>query len=430
MSGHSLPPARLATAPLPTEGSVTVRLAVADGAIRRATVASRRPRAVAALVGRTPDEAVRLAPLLFSLCGTAQGLAVARACEAALGLDAGAHETARALLTDAEALESHGWQAVVEWPARLGQSPRPADLRDLRAATAAVAAALYPGKDALRLGGGALRPDAAALREALARMTGWLEQRVFAGSAPQDADALAAWAARGGCDAARLAARLLEPALAGWGACGVPALAERSPDWFAAALAADPGFAARPRCHGAPAHTGPLERQAGHPLVRSVTERHGDGLARLFAARLADLAELPRRMAAAVAALDAADPVEQRSAHGPGSGGGVAETARGRLAHWVRLDGDGRLADARMVAPTDWNFAADGPLACGLGDMPTGGGDGDAVERARLLVAMLDPCVACTITVDDADTLENTTDDARDGGRMTGDATRDEREVE
>lgn len=387
----------MSTATLPGEGSVSIRLWLGDGAIRRAEVATRRPRAVTALVGRRAEEAVRLAPLLFSLCGSAQGLAVARACEAALGIDATPHETARALLTDAEALDSHGWQAVVEWPARLGAPPRPAALRDLRAAVSLILPALYPAKDGLRPGGGVLRPDTVALREALARITGWLETTVFAGTPPRDADDLTRWAAGGGSDAARLAARLLSPELAGWGACGSPLLGERQPDWFAAALSGDPSFAANPRSKDAAALTGPLERQANHPLVVSVTERFGDGLARLFAARLADLAELPRRMEAAIADLRPADPASA-GRPSPGEGCGVAETARGRLAHWLRLDGDGRLADARMVAPTDWNFAADGPLARGLAGAAARDRD-DAVERARLLVAMLDPCVACGIEV-------------------------------
>nr|WP_255635576.1 nickel-dependent hydrogenase large subunit [Azospirillum sp. 412522] len=387
----------MSAATLPGEGSVSVRLWLDGRTISRAEVAIRRPRAVAALVGRPAAEAARLAPLLFSLCGSAQGLAVAQACEAALGIDAGAHETARTLLTDAEALDSHGWQAAVEWPARLGAAPRPAPLRDLRAAVSAVMPALYPARDGLRPGGGILRPDVAALREALVRMTGWLDEAVFAGPPPMDAEDLVRWAGRGDSDAARLAARLLAPDLAGWGACGVPLLGERSPGWFGAALAGDPAFAAGPHCNDGPALTGPLERQAGHRLVVSVTERFGDGLARLFAARLADLIELPRRMEAAIATLRPADPGPAGTC-GPGDGCGVAETARGRLAHWLRLDGDGRLAEARMVAPTDWNFAAGGPLARGLAGAGARDRD-DAVERVRLLVAMLDPCVACDIEV-------------------------------
>ncbi|CAO3457561.1 nickel-dependent hydrogenase large subunit [Azospirillum largimobile] len=385
----------------PAEGSVSVRLWL-DGkkgadTIGRAEVAARRPRAVAVLVGRPPEEAVRLAPLLFSLCGTAQALAVARASEAALGIDAGAQETARRLLTDAEALDSHGWQAVVEWPARLGAPPRLATLRALRQAVSAVMPALYPAKDGLRPGGGVLRPDGTALRGALDRMKDWVEEEVFAGPPPRDVDDLLRWAGRGASDAARLGARLLGPDLAGWGAGGVPLLSESGPDWFAAALSGDPAFAIRPQHDGAPALTGPLERQAAHPLVVSVTDRFGDGLARLFAARLADLAELPKRMEAAMADLCPADPA-MAAGPGPGKGCGVAETARGRLAHWLRLDEAGRIADARMVAPTDWNFAADGPLARGLAGAEVHSRD-DAAERARLLVAMLDPCVACGIEV-------------------------------
>lgn len=396
----------MTAATFPAEGSVSVRLRL-DGnrgagetgaaIVGLAEVSARRPRAAAALVGRRAEEAVRLAPLLFSLCGTAQGLAVARACEAALGIDAGAQETARRLLSDAEALDSHGWQAVVEWPARLGAPPRPAALRALRQAVSAVMPALYPGKDGLRPGGGVLRPDGTALRGALDRMDAWLVEEVFAGPPPRDADDLARWAGHGASDAARLAARLLGPGLAGWGAGDIPMLGESAPDWFAAALSGDPSFAARPQYRGGPALTGPLERQAAHPLVASVTERFGDGLARLFAARLADLAELPRRMEAAIADLRPADPATAAGAI-PGSGCGVAETARGRLAHWLRLDEAGRIADARMVAPTDWNFAPDGPLARGLAGAEVRGRD-DAAERARLLVAMLDPCVACGIEV-------------------------------
>ncbi len=198
--------------------------------------------------------------------------------------------------------------------------------------------------------------------------------------------------------AARLTARLLAPDLAGQGAVGVAALAETSPSWFAARLAADPGFSARPHRDGAPAHTGPLARHADHPLVASVAARHGFGMAALAAARLADLDALARRMAHAADAVTPADPASASDAP-PGQGCGVVETARGRLAHWLRLTPDDRIADFRTVAPTEWNFAADGPLARGLTGLAAGPNPAD---RARLLVALLDPCVACAVTVEEA----------------------------
>ncbi|MCG5242955.1 nickel-dependent hydrogenase large subunit, partial [Azospirillum doebereinerae] len=207
-------------------------------------------------------------------------------------------------------------------------------------------------------------------------------------------------AALGATAAARLTARLLDPRLAGQGAVGVEALAERRPSWFAERLAADPGFSARPHHDGAPAHTGSLARRADHPLVVSVAERHGFGLAALLAARLADMAALPRHMAEATGRVRPAVPaVAFLVSAAPGVGCGVVETARGRLAHWLRLGPDGRIADFRAVAPTEWNCAADGPLARGLAALPAGP---DLAERARLLVALRDPCVACTVTLEEA----------------------------
>nr|WP_246500602.1 nickel-dependent hydrogenase large subunit [Azospirillum rugosum] len=102
-------------------------------------------------------------------------------------------------------------------------------------------------------------------------------------------------------------------------------------------------------------------------------------------------------MAELAAGLEPADP--GRGDGGPGNGAGAVDTARGRLAHWVRLE-DGRIADCRIVAPTEWNFAADGPLARGLVGAVT---DAGLEERAGMLVAALDPCVASAIVIERED---------------------------
>ncbi|MBP2315961.1 nickel-dependent hydrogenase large subunit [Azospirillum soli] len=379
------------------EGSISVRLSVADGQVRAADVRVRRPNAARALVGRMPDEAVRLVPLLFSLCGTAQALAATEALEEALGINAAPHAAARALLVLAETTESHAWQALIEWPKRLGKEPQPRALAVLRAATAGIPKALYPARDGLRPGGGVLRPDRDALERAAIRVRDQVEQVVFGGAVPTGVEALSAWAAVEATPAARLMRRALEPGFAGFGACGVAALAPHPARWFGERLAAAPGFSDRPDQNGAPAHTGPLARHTAHPLVAALLNRHGSGIAAHVAARLVELAELPARMAALVASLTPADPVS--GSGGTGLGSGAVDTARGRLAHWVRLEA-GRITDYRMVAPTEWNFAADGPLARGL----TGATADDGLrERAGLLMTALDPCVACTIAIEQED---------------------------
>jgi hypothetical protein len=46
----------------------------------------------------------------------------------------------------------------------------------------------------------------------------------------------------------------------------------------------------------------------------------------------------------------------------PGVGRALVETARGLLMHEIVLDGE-RIADYFIVAPTEWNFHPQGPLA-------------------------------------------------------------------
>jgi Ni,Fe-hydrogenase I large subunit len=73
------------------------------------------------------------------------------------------------------------------------------------------------------------------------------------------------------------------------------------------------------------------------------------------------------------------------------------ETARGLLVHRVRI-AEGRVADYRIVAPTEWNFHPQGALARGLVGM--GAGNAIALKRQALLaVQALDPCVACSVEI-------------------------------
>jgi Ni,Fe-hydrogenase I large subunit len=79
------------------------------------------------------------------------------------------------------------------------------------------------------------------------------------------------------------------------------------------------------------------------------------------------------------------------SATGTDSAIGWVETARGLLVHRVRLDGE-RIADYRIVAPTEWNFHPEGAFSRGAEALDAA--DPAALEAdVRRLVASLDPCV-------------------------------------
>jgi Ni,Fe-hydrogenase III large subunit len=78
----------------------------------------------------------------------------------------------------------------------------------------------------------------------------------------------------------------------------------------------------------------------------------------------------------------------------------AVESPRGRLYYLVTATADGRLADARVLAPTDWNFHPQGPFARALaGFRPVG----DPITAITGLAKFFCPCVALTTEVDAAD---------------------------
>jgi len=143
-------------------------------------------------------------------------------------------------------------------------------------------------------------------------------------------------------------------------------------------------FALLPTWRGKPAETGCWTRLAD-PLASAADSPYAAAWMRLVA-RVADIARLvaPRgEHWLAQGALALAD---------AGEGLGWCETARGLLVHWVRLDGQGQVAECRIVAPTEWNFHPDGSFAQALAGLPPLR-DARGARRARWLAAAYDPCV-------------------------------------
>jgi len=99
-------------------GCVRLRLASADGRVSAVGVASERPAVAQALRGRPADEAVRLVPLLFALCGKAQGHAAALALAAARGTE---RERYLDPAVRHEALREHLWRWLLDLPVLLGE---------------------------------------------------------------------------------------------------------------------------------------------------------------------------------------------------------------------------------------------------------------------------------------------------------------------
>lgn len=101
-------------------GCVRLQVAIDGERVSRVSVASERPAVGQALRGRAADEAVRLVPLLFALCGHAQGRAAALALAAARG---SLWEAQLDPAVQREALREHLMRWLIDLPPLLGEVP-------------------------------------------------------------------------------------------------------------------------------------------------------------------------------------------------------------------------------------------------------------------------------------------------------------------
>lgn len=310
-------------------GCVRLSLASVDGRIGAVNVASERPQVAQALRGRPADAAVRLVPLLFALCGKAQGRAAELALAAARGEEFPAQLDAA---IQHEALREHLWRWLLDLPPLLGEP---------------------------------------ALKDEFVAAAGWVAGGQRAELAALLADQRIELLCR------RLSA--MEDPAAGAPRC-LPPLAARAS--LALWPQLDAGFCARPHWQGGAAETGAIARRQGGADSAAAA----GAFATRWLARLAELRDWAQDHAKVGAGGTAsAVPV------GPGRGRALVETARGLLMHEIALDEE-RIAEYFIVAPTEWNFHPQGPLADWLLGRP-------ATDRAALqgfaarAVAALDPCV-------------------------------------
>ena len=387
----------------PLESGISVTLGIAEGKVAQVDIRSTRlVQAARMLAGRSPDQVCAILPAIFSLCGTAQALAGCAAMEAALDqTPSPSQRMARQVLLLLETISEHAQGVLRDWPLLLDETPDLALIKPLRPMLAGVKRALYPDNDWARPGGGMLTIDRAALAEQL-KVLPILAAHLFKADPEiwtENTVDLESWAARGECVAARLLHRLEQDGLAGFGRATPHLMPRGGPRDLESRLSSDQdgAYLAQPDCGGIVLETNALSRHGSAPLITALTARHGNGAAPRLMARMVEVAAALREVAELVQDLgDAPNPATASRASGTGLG--TADAARGLLAHRVEIE-ESVVSRYQILAPTEWNFHPKGPLHAGL--MGTEASP-DLEWRARLLVAALDPCVACSIEISHA----------------------------
>jgi len=371
------------------------------------TITSTRPvRAAKVFIGRDVADTVRLLPVLFNICGTAQSAAAAAAIEQALGLTPD-HRVAelRGQLVDTETLREHLWRILLDWPKFLGCDPDAAAMTQAMRLTITRRTALAGGSDALAPGADTAAPDQPAAEQARADLAALCTERLF-GVTPavwrtraDRLDTLAAWAADTDTVAARLVRQVIAAGQAGYGRCAVGAL----PDLSAVDLdrhlgddaAATDDFVARPVWAAQPRETTPLTRQQDQPLVRNLATDCGNGLLPRLAAQLTEVARL-------LSDTPVPNAPPAPAVLPPGLGLSQVQAARGLLVHRVHIR-DGRIIAYAILAPTEWNFHPRGVVAAGLQQLLRQHGADHIAPLVRIFIAAVDPCVDYTLDLPGSD---------------------------
>lgn len=352
--------------------ALTGVLRLRPGEARPRSVENRRPDLAEALVrGKAAEDVPGLLGSLFSLCGHAHRLCSQMALNAAAGEGASRKPEAERSLQH-ETLCEHVRRIGLDWPVALAL---PAS-RDVIAASALKTLRACP----------ALRGAGAPLFDTQR----WLERQLLGMPAQDWLDRWnrqpgwwAEWSATGSGWLQRLV-REVRPA-ADWPVAAAEPLHAHagtvSLRQLARSLSEDAGFTRRPRWQDDCAETGTWTRlnDAARPLPATPWQRLGTRLAEL--ARLT-LPDAPGHGSAWLSF--GAQPIAA------GEGLAWVEMARGLLVHHARLDGV--VAGYRVLAPTEWNFHAEGPVARALEGLPAAPSQ-EGQHRIAALMAAYDPCV-------------------------------------
>jgi hypothetical protein len=357
---------------MPDAGRLHLRILWNGMTVLGIGVKSTRPPACRLLSGRSPEEAVKLVPLLFGVCGKAQQAAALASVSAAQGRDMQPLEKFERAVR-CEAMQEYLRQLLLDWPKRLGLPQLEMQFVRWHTALNVISADKGDAEDLL-----------AEMYQVLlgATVTEWQQldthDRLFESMKDK----------RGLLVPIILALEFGESRL---DFSGEQAGCDLMPIWTALevgqkfAYQFGMEFAKKPQLDGKPMETGALAKTQHLPIIQDILRKRPARLLARLIARLVNLLE----------GVQAQRRIEQ-IAIADGVGLSVVQTARGMLLHHVHIE-TGRIARYLIVAPTEWNFHPQGALARLIGlqecNLPR------LVEIVELFAMSLDPCVEFEIEV-------------------------------
>lgn len=403
------------------EGQIDIRLTILPSGKKEVVILNNRPvHAAKLLIGKTIHDALKIIPLLYHVCGKAQGAAAIQALQAAQNINSDkTTDLARSMLCDVELIREHLLRIYFDWPQILDGDGTASQLQsetsEFMGLLSQFETALFGSNKPFSFETIA-SPEQEQLTASIQKLEDILEKNVF-GCCPdlwlkaKARDVIFHWMRQDPCLSARCCDRILKKGWAQQGQSTTPFLPDLSLTDYAALLFPnnqrfDEEFIASPIWQGTPCETSSLSRCHKHPLIKMIMAHCGSGLLTRYVARLVELALVFARIKQAALKLASQShtqiktlsPQQQQTSSKTSSFGvGMVDAARGLLVHGVLLEGD-EIRDYKILAPTEWNFHPEGVLSNSLSQI-RGQDEAKVRDLADLLIPAIDPCTKTSLEV-------------------------------
>ncbi|MFK5984984.1 MAG: nickel-dependent hydrogenase large subunit [Pseudomonadota bacterium] len=383
------------------EGSLIIQLQLESGLVKQATIRSSRPvHASKVFHAKSVDQALKILPVLFSICGSAQACAGVRACEQALGIEAPADiEIIRDSLVHMETLREHLWRILLDWPILINQLPQKNGM----------VALLKQHKEYQQLISAGINPfylqqelpvyDTAKLAGIVNRIKATFQQLVYGISIKlwleiDSLEKLQLWAESNTTIAAQLLAWVIQQQWSETGRCEISSLPVLVTNNLHKLLQNN-NFVEQPQWLAECCETTSLSR-IDSPLLQQLNNQFGNGLLVRLVARLTEMALLTKALL-----MDGKQafnkPVQLfHNSQVFQQGFGDVCAARGHLIHYVCIENK-QIKKYQIVAPTEWNFHPQGVVSRSLTTLK--GSRKQIEQQARLIINAIDPCVGYELSL-------------------------------
>jgi uptake hydrogenase large subunit len=386
------------------EGQLNIDLYPHKIAQARVEISSSRPlQACRVMIGKTPEEALKVLPLMYNVCGVAQARTSLKAIQSNLAIPEKRNaEAAREMLVLVENAREHLFRILVDWPTLFKLEQDQSQLPQLGRLIKEFKVALFANGDAFALHS-QLQPDSQLLHQLIDQLENTMQQAIYHQPTEQwlqinDIDTLYDWSKGHDSTATNSLSIICDHGWTSQGFSRLDALPELDDNELIQRFndsTADQ-FIAQPDWHGQQYETTTLSRQMDQPLIQSLAQEFHNTLITRWVARLLELARIPNQLRQLLTDIESSDSSSPTVAS---SNMGLAQTeaARGRLIHRVEID-NGLISQYQILAPTEWNFHPQGLIAHSLGNLTSK--DPELLQKlARLMINVIDPCVGYELKV-------------------------------